>query len=71
MIRFKLINSFDSDEESKPEESSGGMGLQNVKRRLELIYPNRYLLDIRAEDDMFIVNLDLQINCPGENIQAA
>jgi hypothetical protein len=71
MIRFKLINSFDADEGIKTEMNKGGMGLQNVKRRLELIYPNKYSLDIRAEDNMFIVNLDLQIDCPNENIQAA
>lgn len=70
-IRFKLINSFDEDDQDKPEVNTGGMGLQNVKRRLELIYPNKYSLDIRAEDDMFIVNLDLQIDCADENIQAA
>ena len=71
MVRFKLINSFDAEEENKPEVKNGGVGLQNVKRRLELIYPNKYSLDIRAEDSVFIVSLELQIDCPGENIQAA
>ena len=59
MMRFKLINGFDAGGEKM--ESHGGLGLQNCKRRLELIYPEQYSLDIRAEDDVFIVNLGLQL----------
>lgn len=36
---------------------SGGIGLQNVKRRLELIYPDKHELQIKQENDIFTVQL--------------
>jgi LytS/YehU family sensor histidine kinase len=59
-MRFKLINSFDADETDN-ERTSGGIGLQNARRRLELIYPGRHTLDIRTEEGVFIVSLELQL----------
>ena len=38
-----------------------GLGLENVKRRLELIYPGRYDLSIRDKGNSFTVNLQLQL----------
>lgn len=38
----------------------GGIGLVNVKRRLELIYPKRYQLDIHETEDTYVVNLKIQ-----------
>ena len=38
----------------------GGIGLENVKRRLELIYPNRYQFKIDQTDNEFHVKLDLR-----------
>lgn len=40
----------------------GGIGLQNVRKRLLLLYPGRHDLDIEATDTTFNVNLCLQIN---------
>jgi len=37
----------------------GGIGLENVKRRLELIYPNSYELEILKTETEFQVNLTL------------
>jgi sensor histidine kinase YesM len=39
----------------------GGIGLTNVKRRLELIYPNQYVLDIEDTDSLYIVTLRLEL----------
>lgn len=44
--------------EARPER--GGIGLDNVRKRLELLYPNRHSLDILEENDRFIVTLTLQ-----------
>ncbi|MEO0338512.1 MAG: histidine kinase [Bacteroidota bacterium] len=38
-----------------------GLGIQNVKRRLELIYPDHHQLEIREEDKYFIVHLRIQL----------
>jgi two-component system LytT family sensor kinase len=39
----------------------GGIGLKNVQRRLELIYPGGYRLDICREAESFKVKLELQL----------
>lgn len=54
-------------ENSLPNESAdqnsliGGIGLQNVKRRLSLIYPERHNLKIDITDDSYRVHLDLNL----------
>lgn len=42
-------------------EVSGGIGLKNVKKRLELVYPNKYMLNITDGPDSFLVNLMLEL----------
>lgn len=39
----------------------GGIGLKNVQRRLDLIYPGQYDLDIRQEETRFDIRLRLQL----------
>jgi len=39
----------------------GGLGLDNVKRRLDLIYPQRHKLLIENSDQIFLVHLQLQL----------
>ena len=40
-------------------DSAGGIGLNNVKRRLDLLYPGKYNLDIRDEIDTYTCELSL------------
>ncbi|HVV54572.1 MAG TPA: sensor histidine kinase [Mucilaginibacter sp.] len=40
-------------------DTEGGIGLQNVKRRLELLYPGRYTLDIQDKPDIYTCELSL------------
>jgi sensor histidine kinase YesM len=39
-----------------------GVGLANIKRRLELLYPGRYELEIQSSEDYFEVLLNLHLN---------
>jgi two-component system, LytTR family, sensor kinase len=41
--------------------SAGGIGLGNVRRRLELLYPSRHSLEIDKGSEYFTVNLKLQV----------
>ena len=43
------------------EDHHGGLGLQNAKRRLDLIYGRTYHLDIRDEENTYTVNLTLPL----------
>ncbi|MFK7923377.1 MAG: sensor histidine kinase [Bacteroidia bacterium] len=38
-----------------------GIGLENVEKRLQLLYPNRHLIDIHNQDDRFRVLLTLKL----------
>ncbi len=40
---------------------SGGIGLVNVRRRLNLLYPNHYNLDIKDNPNTYAVNLKLDL----------
>jgi len=51
-------------ENSKPpikRNGIGGIGLKNIRRRLDLLYPDRYTLEIGDEPDRYIVNLTLPL----------
>jgi hypothetical protein len=41
---------------------SGGIGLENVKRRLELVYPDKHRLSIDKQDGKFMVNLEIDLS---------
>ncbi len=41
--------------------AGGGLGIKNVTRRLDLLYPGKYLLDIVHTDCLHIVNLKIDL----------
>lgn len=43
------------------DERETGIGLQNVKKRLQLIYAGKHYLDISTENGYFVVNLTLDL----------
>ena len=45
----------------KEEEDHGGVGLANVKQRLNLIYDKNYTLDIKDEPDIYTVTLTIPL----------
>ena len=58
----KLLNSFEARRPGLVDttlEAGKGIGLKNVEKRLQLIYPGRYRFSAQASGDVFIVNLDL------------
>lgn len=58
-LQMKLLNG-KAREERKIDDSSG-IGIQNVQKRLALLYPGRHQLVINNEEDVFIVNLWLEL----------
>lgn len=59
LLQFNCKNSF--AEQSNTENLTKGIGLKNVKRRLEILYPNSHKLDIDITDDTYNVLLELQL----------
>lgn len=57
-LNFSITNR----KKSSNEKLIGGIGLTNVRRRLELMYPNLHQLDIINGREFFIVNLKIQLN---------
>lgn len=43
------------------EKMKGGVGLSNVRRRLDLLFPNDYTLDIKEEEDTYTVKLEIPL----------
>lgn len=43
------------------KDPSSGIGLKNVKRRLELLYPNKHTLEIKEDELNFSVDLTLEL----------
>lgn len=41
--------------------TQGGLGVKNVTRRLELLYPAKHTLEISHDDSLYIVNLKLDL----------
>lgn len=41
------------------KDSGGGIGLENVKRRLALLYPGKHVLLVENKNDSFTINLEL------------
>lgn len=48
----------------KPENKEPGIGIANCRKRLELLYPGRYNLEISNTKDTFTVNLNIKLNRP-------
>jgi two-component system LytT family sensor kinase len=61
---IKIENSLPSafSKNKNTENTYGGVGIANVKRRLELLYPNKHILTIKNEVDSFFVSLKIKIN---------
>ncbi|WP_343305262.1 histidine kinase [Chitinophaga niabensis] len=43
------------------KDQTGGIGLPNIRRRLELLYPGRHTLNIKENDTHYICELSLQL----------
>lgn len=47
------------------KDPSHGIGIRNVRRRLDLLYPGKHRLDISHEIGFFLVELEIELSKPG------
>lgn len=60
-IMFSIMNSCNSLQEQRSLNKDGGLGLANVKKRLQLLYPNGHALNEEISDNSYSVKLQLKI----------
>ena len=63
-LTFVVKNSKEKNTNSELMNYSEGIGLKNVKRRLELLYPQKYQLEILDKESVFEVILKLKLSNP-------
>jgi len=61
-LLVETLNTFDQENGQKHLLQSGGLGIQNLQRRLALLYPGRHELNISKEADTYQTILKLQYN---------
>jgi LytS/YehU family sensor histidine kinase len=59
-LLFSIENSFSNSGSELIEH--GGIGLQNARKRLNLIYPGNHELTITTSENVFRVQLNLKVN---------
>ncbi len=64
----QLLFSLKNTKKLKQDESTttGGVGLQNLRERLQLIYPNQHQLVITDSMDAYLVELTIKLNADGK-----
>jgi two-component system, LytTR family, sensor kinase len=58
---FRIINNYNKENLSKDKNS--GIGLSNVKNRLNLLYRGKYKLDLKDDGSIFKAELNLELSC--------
>ncbi|GEO11077.1 sensor histidine kinase [Segetibacter aerophilus] len=60
-LYFDVHNSKHAARDNDPEKDKSGIGLENVKQRLKLFYPNNHELIIRETSKDFFVHLTIEL----------
>ena len=60
-LQFVCSNSKDNSYPPSADKKNSGLGLANIKRRLELLYPDKHSLEISSTDNEYTVNLTIPI----------
>jgi LytS/YehU family sensor histidine kinase len=60
LLKFRISNSC-GEGDSPDLEQPRGIGIQNTRQRLELLYPGKHELEIEALKDTYTVNLSMKL----------
>jgi len=70
-LKFKVSNGKAEKIDNNTNRHHGNIGLQNVKKRLDLIYPSKYQFKIMDEEEVFLVILKLELLVVPQKIKQA
>jgi len=59
-LNLKVANSVPASDLQK--DKTGGVGLENVKKRLSILYPDKHYLKIKKDKKQFIVELMIDLD---------
>ncbi len=63
-VHLDVNNSIHRTKEDDPEHKASGIGLDNVRQRLQLLYPKKHELIIRENELEYFVHLSIQLKQP-------
>jgi len=61
LLHFSVRNKFNANAD-EPKDKTSGIGLSNVKRRLNLLYGNNHTIHINKNDGWFVVSLQINLH---------
>jgi two-component system LytT family sensor kinase len=61
-LRFAVSNSVPAETPWIKDQSRNGIGLENLKRRLELLYPGKHTFTTSKKDNTFFAEIQLQLS---------
>jgi LytS/YehU family sensor histidine kinase len=61
-LYFDVCNSKHTKQENDPEQLKSGIGLNNVKQRLQLLYPDKHELVVRETKKDYFIHLTIQLS---------
>ncbi len=61
-LTLKAENNFEENRKKEEELIQGGIGLKNVEKRLQLLYPNQHRLTIDSDEQRYMVDLYVKLN---------
>jgi len=59
-LEFDVKNKF-NDDQDESKDANSGIGLENVRSRLMLLYPKEHKLEVKKENYLFHIHLTLQL----------
>lgn len=66
-VKFSICNSKADEKEERLNGNQGGIGLENVRKRLKLLYPDRHKILITDKKDSYCVQVHLSTDSNTEN----
>lgn len=62
ILNFSVKNTYDKGDGVKADDGIGGIGIKNVTKRLQLLYPGNHTLNITDNNNLFSVEMTLMLN---------